>query len=139
MNSPTIALRDAVRPALLGSSALALVIADRLHDRVPAGADKPVFPYGAFGPMRMDRVEVGCWANGWQVKLRLYAASQTYERDEAWDIAQTIALALEGTRPTLSGHYQLADDLKVSMIGDAIDVAAPRAVFLDVGALAYAP
>lgn len=139
MISPTIALRNAVRPVLLGTNAISLLIADRLHDRVPAGQDKAVFPYGAFGPMRMDRAEVGCWANGWQVKLRLYAASNAYERDEAWEIAQTITLALEGTRPVLAGHYQLADDLRVGMIGDAIDVAAPRAVFFDVGAFAYAP
>lgn len=140
MISPTIELRDAVIPLVKADSGFQLIAADRIYDRVPSGtgSEKPTYPFAGFGPMRKDRAEVGHWAPGWQLKLRLYTASTAYERDQAWTLAETVAGILEGTRPVLAGPHALSDDLRIAMMGDAIETGHPRAVFLDLTCLAYA-
>lgn len=135
MTAPTLALRDAVRAILAADTAIQAIAADRIHDRVPAKKDGLTFPFLAFGPMRKDRIETGC-EPAWTLKLRLYAASTEFERDQAWELIEAAGAALEGVEPVIEGPFVITDALRVAIAGDAIEPGLPRSAFLDLTALA---
>ena len=126
------AVRDAVKAQALADPAVAAAIADRLHDRTPDAKDNPVYPFAAMGPKRAERLETGADDPGRRVTLRLYTASRDFESDEAWDVAQLLADALEGATPDLAAPWLLVEPIRVVLMGDAQPTGAPRQVFVDV-------
>lgn len=136
MTAPTLALRDAIRGVLLANPDVAALVGDRIHDWVPSQRDGLVLPFLAFGPMRRERMETGDDPAS-PVKIRLYTASDAYERDQAWEVAEAVADAIEGEVLEIDGPFACAMELRVTMIGDAIETGLPRDVFLDVATVVY--
>jgi hypothetical protein len=129
--TPEIALINAVRTLLKNDGGvLALVDASKIFDQVD---EKTKAPYVYVGPAGRQRIISDC-GQVWTVRLRVYAISSEYNRNEDWDLAEATVQALDQQEPILADPFVLNDRLNVTQAGDVIDPNAPKSVFVDLTA-----
>lgn len=129
--TPELALRDAVLGLLRGSAAVADLVGGRIRDDVPSDNEPDDPPWLYMGPINTQRLEMGC-NPAWSLKLRVFAESTAYDRDQAWTIARAAIRAVDGAEPPLEAGF--ADRLAVAQAGDVIAPNTIKTVFFDVTA-----
>lgn len=95
----TLALQGYMRQALGASSELALLIGDRIYDRVPS---EPVFPYIKIGLTQGIDQSVACLTD-WEVFAQIDVWSRAVGFPEAKRIAAACDDALAERYPALNG------------------------------------
>ena len=137
--SPIIPFRDAIRECLRKDEAFKALAAGRIYDEVPTA--KATAPYAYIGPMRHQRLEIGC-ALAWTVQARIFAVSTANGRAEAWSLSDAMMAALdrrEDFDPPLSPPFSLQKLIEVTQAGDVIDPLQAKSVFLDLSTIIARP
>lgn len=135
---PANALKAAVIDFLKAAPAVKALVGVKVFDEVPRDArgdpqdaQAPYIYLGPCGLRRMNRYEA---AQDWTYALRLYCVSTSFNRDEAWAIAEAALAAFNplATLPaTLAPQDWSMTENRVVTMGDVIAPTAPKEVFLD--------
>ncbi|WP_163006096.1 DUF3168 domain-containing protein [Methylobacterium brachiatum] len=137
--SPIIPLRDALREHLRKADAFKALALGRIYDEVPTG--KATAPYAYLGPMRHQRLEIGCGL-AWTVQARIFAVSTENGRAQVWSLADAMTAALDGLEafdPPLAAPFSLQKMIEVTQAGDVIDPLQAKSVFLDLTTIIARP
>ena len=137
--SPILPFRDAIRAHLRADAGFKALAENRIYDDVPAA--KGTVPYAYIGPMRRQRLEIGC-GQGWTVQARIFVVSTGSGRTEAWALADAISAALDGVEafdPPLAEPFRLQRTIEVMQAGDVIDPLQAKSVFLDLTTIIAGP
>ena len=130
--SPELALRNQVIALLLATPAVVDIVGEKVRDDVPSDDDPDEAPWIYMGPINSQRLEVG-GLPAWQTKLRVFAESTAFDRDQAWILARAAIRAVEGAEPPADAGF--CDRLTVAQAGDVIAPGTVKTVFFDVAAL----
>ncbi|MGY2051683.1 DUF3168 domain-containing protein [Methylobacterium sp. JK268] len=133
--SPELTFLTTVLALLRAVPAVSGAVAERIYDDVPEEGERAP-PWIHAGPMNAQRVELGC-AAAWDLRLRLYVESASYDRDEVWTIARAAMRALDGQEPAEAAGF--VDRLSVRQSGDVIDPLTVKSVFFDIATRMIAP
>lgn len=102
-----------------------------VFDEIPADNARPTPPYIYLGPASVTKVESDC-ANEWNVRQRLFAASTSFGRYGAWEIAQALVdLFDRNDTLLLTAPYRRNEIIRAFQGGDVIEPANPKLVFVD--------
>lgn len=129
--TPELALRDAVLGLLRASSAVTAIVGHKVRDDVPSDDDPDALPWLYMGPINTQRLEMGC-GPAWQLKMRVFAESSAFDRDQAWILARAAIRAVDGAEPPAASGF--TDRLAVSQAGDVIAPNTVKTVFFDITA-----
>src|SRR4051812_43669964 len=110
--TPELAVLEAVLGLVRDDAAVVAIVGEKGFDEVPADAEPAEPPYLACGPVNRLRVEGGL-GKIYQIRLRLFAASTEFGRDQVWELADAAGLAIDEKRPDLAAGFELVDELVV--------------------------
>jgi hypothetical protein len=126
--TPEIALINAIRTRLKADSSVTALATRGIFDQVPEGTASP---YVYIGPVSRTRIEMDCYQL-WSIRIRIYAISTGYNRNEDWEIIEAVVQSLDMQELELTDPYSQEAPLKVTQAGDVIDPNAPKSVFVDI-------
>jgi hypothetical protein len=129
--TPELALRDAVLTLLRADPAVIALVGEKIRDDVPSDNEPDDPPWIYMGPINTQRLEMGC-GPAWSLKLRVFAESTAFDRDQAWTIARAAIRAVDGAEPPATAGF--TDRLTVTQAGDVIAPNTVKTVFFDLAA-----
>lgn len=127
------AFKGAVVAALQADAAVAALVGNAIFDVVPQ--DQPL-PYVWIGAVGASRAPEDCGAPTWNLRMRLYAATDEAGRALAWTISSALSSALEARSiddDMPEGTGQVAA-IWISQGGDVIEPTSPAQTFIDLTA-----
>ena len=107
LDEPSLALQAAIVATLKADGALALLIGERVYDRVPppvALATAPTFPYVTVGDDQVSGAHAECLEGSTEVFATLHAWSRAVGKGEAKRIAGAVVRALNYADLTLENY-----------------------------------
>jgi len=122
---------------LQADAAVVALASNRIYDEAPEdqrGVADVASPYAYLGPIHATRLESD-GVPGWTLRLRLYAASTSFGRSEAWSLMDAICAAIDGKILILPAPYVHAQQSYVASGGDVIDALNPKLVYVDLSAI----
>lgn len=136
--TPEMALWSAIQTRLKTDGTVAGYVGAKVVDEVASDRTPVQPPYIYLGPVNRQWFEavadVSC-GRIWTIRMRLFAESTKFNRQQAWDIASAVADSLDGFTPSLTSPYVSVGYLRGVQLGDVIDPPTPKSVFIDVSAV----
>jgi hypothetical protein len=137
---PVNAFKAALIAALQADAAVAAILGGRIYDEAPRdkrsdSADLVASPWAYLGPIAGNRVESDC-GPGWLLRIRIYAASTDFGRDQAWDAmnamldaveSETFPLTARGLAQDVFPMLESDGDQLIGSDGAALYSSLPRA------------
>ena len=126
------AFKTAVLAALSADSGVQAIVGTNVFDMVP---QKTPFAYVAMGPVGAQRAPEDCGGPAWSLRMRLYAASTKFGRDEPWTSIAAVDAALDGQVLTMPDGMAQILAIQTIAVGDVVSPLSPTQVFLDLTAI----